>query len=121
VEVTSESFNLPPTPILVAAPPPILTQGVEEDQDESKPARLITVYLRTSDDLERDRRRIRHIFSIFISNPGQDRFQLLIHEGGQGNVLDFPNYTTNINNKILASVKNLLGEESWRIEDLKIH
>jgi DNA polymerase-3 subunit alpha len=121
VEVTSESFNLPPTPILVAAPPPILTQGIEEDQDESKPARLITVYLRTSDDLERDRRRIRHIFSIFISNPGQDRFQLLIHEGGQGNVLDFPNFTTNINNKILASVKNLLGEESWRIEDLKIH
>lgn len=117
----TETSNEPSLPILMAVPPPILIPGAHDDPSENKPSRLITVYLRTSEDPERDRRRIRHIFSMFIQNPGQDRFQLLIHEGGQGNIIDFPNYTTRVSTKLLVSLKNLLGEESWRIENVKIH
>lgn len=80
--------------------------------------RLITVHFSTSGDVERDRRRIRNVFSIFTSHHGQDRFQFNIREHSESHRIEFPNESTQICDEVMEKVKRLLGEESWTIEEL---
>jgi len=96
------------------APPPML----DERKDDGLPARLITIFLRPSGDNERDRRRIKNVFLILISHPGKDRFQFQIFENGRGNMIDFPNDTTHISSYMLRRLKNLMGEETWRVDEI---
>jgi DNA polymerase-3 subunit alpha len=101
--------------------PPIVPPMLEERKDDSLPPRLITVYLRPSGDNDRDRRRIKNVYLILISHPGKDRFQFQVFENGRGHLLDFPNDTTRITPETLRRLKNLMGEETWRIEEITYH
>ena len=101
--------HLPPI-----APPRILSQRT----DDGRPPQIITVQLRPSPEPERDRRRIKHLYGILISYPGKDRFSFQIFEGGKGYLLDFPNESTRICPEMLDRLRNLLGEETWRIEPI---
>lgn len=82
------------------------------------PPRMMTLTLRPSGDAERDRRRLKNIYFILMSQPGKDRFQFQIFEGGKGHLIDFPNDSTRINAELLARLKTLTGEENWRIEEI---
>ena len=119
---TTEDVVAEPAPtvaeLLASVPPPIVPVAIEESESGKKP-RVITVYIQASPDPERDRRRIRNVHSILMATHGTDRFQMLIQEKGQSNLIDFPNESTNITTPVLVKLKNLLGEESWRVEDLK--
>jgi len=95
-------------------PPPILA----EKRDDALPPRMITITLRPSGDPERDRRRLKNVYFILMSKPGKDRFQFQIFEGGKGHLIDFPNDTTRLTPELLGRLKNLLGEECWRIEEI---
>ncbi len=101
--------HLPPI-----APPRILS----ERTDDGRAPQIITLQLRPSPEPERDRRRIKHLYGILISYPGKDRFSFQIFEGGKGYLLDFPNESTRICPEMLGRLRNLLGEESWRIEPI---
>lgn len=103
----------------VVLPPPIVSpQVVAEARQEGQPPRLITLTLHPSGDSERDRRRLRNVYFILMSKPGNDRFQFQIFEGGRGHLIDFPNDTTCITPDLLKRLRNLLGEECWRIEEI---
>jgi hypothetical protein len=101
--------SLPPI-----APPPLL----DEPKDDRLPPRLITVFLRPSGDNDRDRRRIKNVYGILISAHGKDRFQFQVFENGKGHLIDFPNDTTRIVPDMLDRLKKLIGEESWRVEEI---
>ena len=89
-----------------------------EFKDDGLPARLITIFLRPSGDNDRDRRRIKNVYGILISNHGKDRFQFQVFENGRGHLIDFPNDSTRISPDMLNRLRNLIGEETWRVEEI---
>lgn len=74
--------------------------------------------LRSTGDKERDKRRIRTIYGTLISFHGRDRFSFHIFEDGKGYLMDFPEATTRVCDDMLGRLRNLLGEENWRVEDI---
>ena len=74
--------------------------------------------LRSTGDKERDRRRIKTIYGTLISFHGRDRFSFQIFENGSGHLIDFPNDSTRVCPEALDRLKKLMGEESWRVEEI---
>jgi DNA polymerase-3 subunit alpha len=90
----------------------------QEDKDKEHPPQQITVMLRSTGDKERDKRRIKTIYGTLISFHGKDRFSFQIYENGRGHLIDFPNDTTRVCTEVLDRLKKLMGEESWRVEEI---
>ncbi len=99
---------------------PSLYPAVTRPEDREHPPQQITVILRPSPDKEVDKRRIKTIYGTLISFHGRDRFTFQIFENGKGHLIDFPNDTTRICPEMLARLKKLIGEESWRIEPITL-
>jgi hypothetical protein len=74
--------------------------------------------LRSTGDKERDKRRIKTLYGTLISYHGRDKFSFQIFEGGKGHLIDFPGDTTRICPEMLERLKKLMGEESWRVEEI---
>jgi DNA polymerase-3 subunit alpha len=87
-------------------------------EDKEHPPQQITVMLRSTGDKERDRRRIKTLYGTLISFHGKDRFSFQIFEHGRGHLIDFPNDTTRVCPEVLDRLKKLIGEESWRVEEI---
>jgi DNA polymerase-3 subunit alpha len=92
---------------------------VKEDEKEHPP-KQITVNLRSSGNKEEDRRRIKTIYGTLISFHGRDRFSFQIFENGGRHLIDFPNDTTRICPELLQRLLKLMGEESWRVEEITL-
>jgi hypothetical protein len=90
----------------------------QEDKDKEHPPQQITVILRSTGDKDHDRRRIKTLYGTLISFHGRDRFSFHIFEDGQGYLIDFPNDTTRVCTEALERLKKLMGEESWRVEEI---
>ena len=99
-------------------PPSIYVPLAQAEQDKEHPPQQVTVLLRSTGDRERDKRRIRAIYGTLISFNGRDRFSFQIFENGKGHLIDFPNDTTLVCTKMLERLKKLMGEESWRVEEI---
>ena len=97
---------------------PSLYAPVTQTDDRTQPPQLITVLLRPTDDWERNKRRIKILHSTLTSFKGRDKFSFQIFEDGKGHLIDFPNDTTRVCPEMLTRLKNLMGEESWRIEEI---
>jgi hypothetical protein len=89
-----------------------------KEEDKDHPPKQITVNLRSSGNKEQDRRRIKTIYGTLISFHGRDRFSFQVFENGGRHLIDFPNDTTRISPEMLARLKKLMGEESWRVEEI---
>jgi DNA polymerase-3 subunit alpha len=100
------------------APRSIYIPLAKEDKDKDYPPQQITVTLRTTGDRDHDRRRIKTIYGTLISFHGKDRFSFQIFENGSGHLIDFPNDTTRVCPEMLERLKKLMGEESWRVEEI---
>lgn len=107
-------------PALVNAPsmPSLYIPVVQEEKDKDHPPQQITVMLRSTGDKERDKLRIKTIYGTLISFHGKDRFSFQIFENGKGHLIDFPSDTTRLCPEMLARLGKLMGEESWRIEEI---
>ena len=90
----------------------------QEEKDKDHPPKQITVLMRSSGDKEHDNRRIKTIYGTLISFHGKDRFSFQIFESGKGHLIDFPSDTTRLCPEMLARLLKLMGEESWRIEEI---
>ncbi|NJC98728.1 MAG: hypothetical protein FIB03_20745 [Anaerolineae bacterium] len=89
-----------------------------KEDEKQHPPQQITVMLRSTGDKERDRRRIKTIYGTLISFHGRDRFSFQVFENGSGYLIDFPNDTTRVCPEMLERLKKLMGEESWRVEEI---
>ena len=105
-----------------AAPPPLrlpsLYVPVSQAENGQRPPQQLTILLRPTGDRERDKRRIKALHGTLISFHGRDRFSFQIFEGGKGHLIDFPNDTTRVCPEMLERLKKLMGEESWRVEEI---
>ncbi len=99
-------------------PASIYVPLAKEEKDKDHPPQQITVLLRSTGDKDHDRRRIKTIFGTLISFHGKDRFSFQIFENGSGYLIDFPNDTTRVCSEMLERLKKLMGEESWRVEEI---
>jgi DNA polymerase-3 subunit alpha len=99
-------------------PASIYVPLAKEEKDKDHPPQQITVILRSTGDKDHDRRRIKTIFGTLISFHGKDRFSFQIFENGSGYLIDFPNDTTRVCTEMLERLKKLMGEESWRVEEI---
>ena len=97
---------------------PSLYIPLAQEDDKEHPPQQITVMLRSTGDKERDRRRIKTLYGTLISFHGRDRFSFQIFEDGRGHLIDFPNDTTRVCPEVLERLKKLMGEESWRVEEI---
>ena len=123
VEASGESSAIQPVEVhqpgeSLQIPPSLYGSFVKEESDKDHPPQQITVLLRSTGDKERDKRRIKTIYGTLISFHGRDRFSFQIFENGKGHLIDFPNDTTRVCLGMLERLKKLMGEESWRVEEI---
>jgi DNA polymerase III subunit alpha len=109
-----EPIQIQPTDFL----PSLYIPLAQEEKDREHPPQQITVVLRSTGDNERDKRRIKTLYGTLISFHGKDRFSFQIFENGRGHLIDFPNDTTRVCTEVLDRLKKLMGEESWRVEEI---
>jgi len=98
--------------------PSLYVPLVKEDRDTEHPPQQITITLRSTGDHERDKRRIKTLYGTLISHHGRDKFSFQIFENSKGHLIDFPNDTTRICPELFERLKKLMGEESWRVEEI---
>jgi len=91
---------------------------IQKEEEQKRPPQQITVNLRSTGDRDRDKRRIKTIYGTLISYHGRDRFSFQVFENGSGYLIDFPNDTTRVCPEMLERLKKLMGEESWRVEEI---
>ena len=89
-----------------------------KEEEKDHPPKLITVNLRSSGNKEEDRRNIKTVYGTLISFHGRDKFSFQIFENGGRHLIDFPNDTTRICPELLTRLKKLMGEESWKVEEI---
>ncbi len=99
-------------------PPSLYVSLAKEEKDKDHPPRQITMIVRSTGEKDHDRRRIKTIYGTLISFHGKDRFSFQIFENGSGYLIDFPNDTTRVCPEMLERLKKLIGEESWRVEEI---
>ncbi|HEY9152737.1 MAG TPA: DNA polymerase III subunit alpha [Anaerolineales bacterium] len=99
--------------------PPSLYVPLAQEEDSTHPPKQITVILRSTGDKDRDKRRIKTLYGTLISFHGNDRFSFHVFENGKGHLIDFPSDTTRIDAELLSRLKKLMGEESWRVEEIR--
>jgi len=109
-----EQTPVPPEALL----PSLYVPLVKEDKDKEHPPQQITVMLRPTGDHERDKRRIKTLYGTLISYHGRDKFSFQIFENSRGHLIDFPNDTTRICPELFERLRKLMGEESWRVEEI---
>lgn len=98
--------------------PPIPPGGVPPE--ESGEIRMVKVILRSTGDRQRDVQRLKRVHGILRAAPGNDRFALYLFEGSARFLLEFPNETTGITNRLLRDLSQAAGEGNVIIETIPI-
>jgi hypothetical protein len=101
-------------------PPSSLYAPLLRVEELAHPPKQITVLLRPTEDRERNKRRIKLLYSTLTSFSGRDRFSFHITEDGKGHLIDFPNDTTKVCSEMLIKLRSVIGEESWQIEEIAL-
>lgn len=74
-----------------------------EEEEESAAGLLIVRFERT-EDVERDRRRLRRLHGKLIQDPGPDQFRIVLDNAVEEVVLDFPNATTSYGERLIEEL-----------------
>jgi len=123
-QVSPEIINHPSEPFKAVTTlhpiisPSIIGQTARFDDEEPQ---MLLIYLRSTGDKNRDIRRLQRVYGLMIACPGHDRFAFMIYENGRGFRLEFPNETTRINNHMIRTITDMVGDENIRIEPIRIH
>ena len=111
-----------PSPVVPPQAPAVLPSLyvplVRAERDKEHPPKQITIMLRPTGDKDRDKLRIKTLYGTLISFHGADRFSFEIYEAAKGHLIDFPNDTTRVCPELLRRLQKLVGEESWRVEEI---
>ena len=84
----------------------------DERKPDSKP-RAISVTLVTSDDAEKDRRKLDRLHNVFVKYPGLDRFRIVIHRGEKRIPLRFPALSTGICDELERDLAAIVGSADF--------
>jgi DNA polymerase-3 subunit alpha len=87
------------------------------DQGE---ARMVTIILESTGDLQRDALRMRRVHGLLTSYSGGDRFAFQVFEASRRYLVEFPGSTTGYCADLHARLVSLLGDGAIRVEKLRI-
>ncbi|MEO8392843.1 MAG: DNA polymerase III subunit alpha, partial [Chloroflexota bacterium] len=110
---SAPSYNEPPS--FDELPPlddeeftPFIPEHVERPKE---PLRLRFRFLRNGDEAK-DRRRLERLVGVITSQHGRDHFEIvLVTEGVETHIMDFPNHTTCYGDKLLKDLSKIEGVE----------
>jgi DNA polymerase III subunit alpha len=85
-------------------------------ENETGPAHMIKVVLRSTGDKTRDVLRLRRIHGIITSYPGRDKFAIQVFEKNQSFIVEFPNWTTHHCPELISRLHFLVGAENVTVE-----
>jgi DNA polymerase-3 subunit alpha len=107
--------DTPEESTMIPTPPPekemVTTEGIDEPQ-------MATIVLRSRGDKARDILRMRRVYGILISEPGNDRFAFYIIERDRGYRFEFPNDTTSISKELQERLEEVVGVGNVIIEPI---
>ncbi len=89
-----------------------------QTSSDTKAVQMITIILRSSHDKLRDNLRIRQIYGTLIAFPGKDRFAFHVFERGNGYLIEFPNFTTQVCPDLLSRLRTFLPADQVRVEPI---
>jgi DNA polymerase-3 subunit alpha len=100
--------------------PPRQPQKVEapEGVDKAGAPQMVTIVLRSTGDKDRDILRMRRIYGILISSPGNDRFAFYMIERNRGYRLEFPSDSTEFNSGLRATLEEIVGVGNVIVEPI---
>ncbi len=105
-----------PSPDKLGPLPPYLLHTTQPRDGEA--VHMVTVILRASGDKTRDQLRMRRIYGIVSSYPGNDRFAFHVFERSRGYLIEFPNFTTGWCPELIQKLNFLVGSENVRVEPI---
>jgi DNA polymerase-3 subunit alpha len=91
---------------------------VPEGVDKAGAPQMVTIVLRSTGDKDRDILRMRRIYGILISSPGNDRFAFYMIERNRGYRLEFPSDSTEFNSGLRATLEEIVGVGNVIVEPI---
>jgi hypothetical protein len=86
----------------------------EKPKENVRAPRLL-VTIQSCGERERDLRHLRQIHGFLTSHPGEHRFFFHIAEAGCSYEIEFPNETTDINDRIISDLSRFVGGANVRV------
>lgn len=86
--------------------------------EPEKTPRMLKVRLYSTEDKDKDVRRMRRVHGDLRSSPGIDHFLFIVHDNGEEYEIEFPNYTTGICSDLLDRLTKRLGSDNVFVEPL---
>ncbi|MCD6355697.1 MAG: DNA polymerase III subunit alpha [Anaerolineaceae bacterium] len=83
---------------------PMITNQLKNDN------KVIEIILQGSGSKEKDTRKLRSIYGILTSTPGNDRFTFMCKENGNSYRIDFPNDSTEVNESLINQIRGMVGD-----------
>jgi DNA polymerase-3 subunit alpha len=106
----SEIPSILPESVSYILPPPVPRDG--------EAVYMITIVLRATGDKTRDVLRLRRIYGISSTYPGNDRLAFHVFERGHGYLVEFPNFTTGWCPDLISRINFLVGAENVHVESI---
>ncbi|RMF45605.1 MAG: DNA polymerase III subunit alpha, partial [Anaerolineae bacterium] len=118
-ESTPAVMVVPPPARPVAAQPaglPRYARPAVTPSTDGQSVRMVRVVMRSTGDALRDKLRVRRVYGVLFSYPGEDRFAFQIFEGERGYLVEFPNFTTGVCPELLERLRFIVGAENVIVE-----
>ena len=80
------------------------------ENPSTKKCKVIEITLNSTGSKQKDTRRLRQIYGVLTSVPGNDQFAFLCREKGQTYRFDFPNNSTAVNDSLINELYGMVGE-----------
>lgn len=93
------------------------TNRTVEPPQEDIHRRCMTIVINASGKKDCDIRRMKQVFGILHTSPGEDKFTFVCQENGKEVELDFPNHYIRITPDLIQRVHEIVGDENVRIEE----
>ena len=101
------------------APPTVETKTVTPPVEAESVSRHVRVEVARTDDPDKDKRKLQRIHGALISQPGKDRFSIVLIQGDRTVEFDFPNETTRYCPELLEKLSRIINPASVRILSLE--
>jgi hypothetical protein len=88
-----------------------------EKKAHNPPRHLLVIRLISSGSVDRDRRRLKQVYGVVTSVPGEDRFAFVCKENGHSVRLEFPNSSTSISDSLIRELNGMVGEGNVILEN----
>ena len=85
------------------------------ENPSTKKCKVIEITLNSTGSKQKDTRRLRQIYGVLTSVPGNDQFAFLCREKGQTYRFDFPNDSTAVDDSLINELYGMVGEANISI------